>query len=105
MHTAVYEQQEAWSSLSGDERTDFFVNLAKSIKHDTAKFKSDMSSNRVTDKISYDQAIATRLGLNSTPTFYLDGKKLDPSLWSDASKLKDAINQQLKNAGLTPPQD
>jgi protein-disulfide isomerase len=103
MHAKVYQQQSSWSDLTGDDRTGYFVNLAKQLDLNTTKFKNDMSSTNINSKILYDQAIGFKLNLDSTPTFYLNSKKLDPSVASDSTKLEAAIVQDLKIAGVALP--
>jgi protein-disulfide isomerase len=76
MHDQLYEGQAAWENLTGDKRTDFFVSYASSLGLDTAKFKIDLASTAVNSKISFDQALGKKIGVNATPSFYLSGKKL-----------------------------
>jgi protein-disulfide isomerase len=76
MHNMLYEGQADWESLSGDQRTNIFVSYASQLKLDTAKFKTDIASSAVNSKISFDQAVGNKIGVNATPTFYLDGQKL-----------------------------
>lgn len=76
MHNMLYEGQADWESLSGDQRTNIFVSYASQLKLDTAKFKTDIASSTVNSKISFDQAVGNKIGVNATPTFYLDGQKL-----------------------------
>ncbi|HUC96310.1 MAG TPA: thioredoxin domain-containing protein [Candidatus Saccharimonadales bacterium] len=103
MHAKVYAGQTSWENLGGTERTDFFANYASELGLDTAKFKTDMASMSVSDKIDYDAALGKKTGLDSTPTFYLNGVKLDPTDWSNSTKLKDKINAELTKAGIALP--
>jgi len=104
MHTKIYATQSDWENLTGSDRTDFFVKTATDMKLDANKFKIDMASTAVQDKISFDQAIGFKIGLDSTPTFYLNGKKLDSTVWGNNNKFKDAINAELTKAGVALPQ-
>lgn len=103
MHNKIYETQSAWSNLTGIDRTIFFEGYATSLGLDIDKFKTDISSSAVTDKINYDYALGLKVGVNSTPSFFLNNKELKPEVWGDIAKLKDAINTELVNAGLTLP--
>ena len=76
MHDQLYETQSEWENLSGTQRTDIFTSYAKNLGLDAAKFTTDLASSAVNSKISFDQAIGNKLGVNSTPTFYLNGEKL-----------------------------
>ena len=103
MHAKVYAGQTNWENLSGTARTDFFANYASELGLDTAKFKTDMASMSVSDKIDYDSALGKKAELDATPTFYLDGVKLDPTVWSNNTKIKDKINAELTKAGIALP--
>jgi protein-disulfide isomerase len=103
MHNKIYESQSDWENLTGTARTDMFTSYAKELGLDTTKFNTDIASTAVNDKISYDQALGNKIGINETPTFYLNGVKLDSKVWSDDTKLKDAINTELKKANIALP--
>jgi protein-disulfide isomerase len=104
MHNKLYETQSSWETLSSSERTDFFVNYAKDFGLNTDTFKTDLGSAKVNQKISYDQAIGKKINVNATPTFYLNGKGLDQSSWSDQDKLDAAIVAEMKNNGISVPE-
>lgn len=75
MSDKLYETQEKWEGLSS--ATDFFLNLAKELKLDETKFKADMNSSAVKDKIQKDMVSGNAVDVRGTPSFYLDGKKLE----------------------------
>jgi protein-disulfide isomerase len=74
MHDLLYETQVNWASLPNP--TDFFVNLAAQLKLDVDKFKADMNSQAVKDKVDADLRSGNAAAVNSTPTFFYNGKKL-----------------------------
>lgn len=88
MHDILYEKQSDWDSLSGSERSDKFTSYAKDLNLDINKFNTDIASGDVTKKINYDAAIATKINITGTPTFYLNGKMLEGEVWGDEAKLK-----------------
>ncbi len=107
MYNLVYESQQQWSNLTGSARTDMFVSYAKKLGLDATKFKEDLAGTAVVQKVSYDKAIGDKLGVTATPTFYLNGVKLDSETVSDVQngngdKLRALIDAELKKAGLTP---
>lgn len=55
----------------------FFEQYAQSLGLDIAKFKADMSSAEVNDLINADKDAGNKLGLTGTPSFILNGKKID----------------------------
>ncbi len=103
MHDKVYASQSDWEGLSGNDLVDIFSSYASDFKLDTAKFKTDIASTAVNSKITYDQALGNKSKLNSTPTFFLNGTKLEPAIWSDKIKLESALNDELNKVGITPP--
>lgn len=76
MHDLLYQSQSAWEKLTGNQRTAEFVGYAGQISLDEAKFKTDLASSLVNKKISFDQAIGKKIGVDATPTFYLNGTQL-----------------------------
>jgi len=108
MHNLIYTKQNDWNTLSVDVRTTTFVDYASQLGLDTTKFKTDMSSGAVSQKISFDQSIGYKVGVNSTPTFVLNGTVLPETILKDiqtgtGNQLRDALDAQLKQAGVTPP--
>ena len=84
MHNIIYEAQADWEKLTGDQRTNIFVGYATALGLDKDKFTTDLASKAVNTKISFDQALGKKIGVNATPTFYLNGEKLSET---DASQI------------------
>ena len=102
MHDLIFESQNEWSNLSGDERTAQFSSYAASLSLDKEKFLTDLASSSVTKKISFDQAIGKKLGVDSTPAFYINGGALPEDVASavvqgSTSELKALLDQKLGN--------
>lgn len=74
MHDKLFENQNDWSS-STDAKT-IFVNYAKELGLDTAKFLKDIDSPEVKDIVDRDYNDGNIIGLSETPTYYLNGQKL-----------------------------
>lgn len=66
-----------------------FSELAKQLSLDMTKFEADMKSTDLTNRVGVDQADGTRFGVNSTPSFFLNGKKLELSSFDDLTKAVD----------------
>lgn len=77
MYDALYEQQDSWSSVS--DPTPIFVNFATQLGLNIDQFKTDMVSSSTTDLINADRKVAQDLGATGTPTFVLNGKRLEKS--------------------------
>lgn len=85
MDDQLFGKQEIWS-VSANPRQEF-INMAKEIKLDIEKFKSDMDSKVVKDKVQADLASGNQAGVNSTPTFFLNGKKMEFTTLDEFKKL------------------
>jgi len=91
MHDQLFEAQRDWSELSADTANGYFVKLAEKLNLETARFSDDMRSSAVKDRILRDQKEGTTAGVNATPTFYLNGKKLTLNSFTDLAKQVEAI--------------
>lgn len=74
MTDLMFETQDSWKDEGNSKG--FFNNLAKQLKLDEEKFKADMASSEVRNRVSKDYQSGIVGTVNSTPTFYLDGEKL-----------------------------
>jgi protein-disulfide isomerase len=103
MHDKIFDTQVEWSDLSIDERSKFFESLAADLKLDVDRFNLDIKKAAISQKINYDQALAVKSGVDATPTFFLNGKKLTTDQYGDESKFKETINTELKKFNIDPP--
>ena len=76
MHDKLYETQEDWSDLNDPKVK--FLEYTKGFGLDDQKFLNDYDSQEVSNKITADIASGNTLKINSTPTFFLNGKKISP---------------------------
>lgn len=74
MHQMIFEHQADWSDENNAAQV--FERYAGELKLDLAQFKTDMASSEVSDKVAHDRATGVNSGVNSTPSFYLNGKKM-----------------------------
>lgn len=101
MHDVLYDNQTAWSSIDARERTGTFIEYARNIGLDTAKFEADMKTQEVAAKISRDRALGGRVGVDSTPTVFIGSEKLSDDEIQDliqgsGDKLKAKLDAALK---------
>src|SRR2546430_769893 len=73
MHDKLYEEQKVWSEAR--DITPLFVDYAKQIGLDTDRFMRDLSGEKVSARIFQDGKRAHALNVNSTPTFFVNGKE------------------------------
>lgn len=89
MHDLLYENQETWSA--GTNPTPILESYAKELGLNVEQFKTDMNSPAVADTINADAKAAQALGATSTPTFAINGRKIDknPQTMDEFKKLID----------------
>lgn len=93
MHDKLYENQDDWA----EERnpSDKFKTFATDIGLDMEKFESDYNSQEVEDRVNEERLSALGLGLRGTPSFILNGEKIDNPQGYEAFKaqIESAMNK------------
>lgn len=92
MHDEIYANQPAWSESSDAQK--LFVQYAKNIGLDEKAFTDAMKNDAVAKKVSRDLKDGTDLGVNGTPTFFINGQQYYGPLSYDG--LKKEIDSELK---------
>ncbi|HYG83302.1 MAG TPA: thioredoxin domain-containing protein [Verrucomicrobiae bacterium] len=105
MHDALYNTQSNWTSFSGEQRTNYFQNLAKQLGLDEKKFKADLTHEDVTTKIRRDQALGGKSKVDSTPTLFINGKQLGDNVLRDATQLEETIKKAITDSGQKLPEE
>ena len=72
----LFDKQKEWSE--NKDAVKKFESYAKDLGLDMEKFKKDRDSKETKDKVNADLLSGQKAEVNSTPTFYLNGKKLGP---------------------------
>lgn len=85
MHQKLFETQERWEGLANPN--DFFGDLAKELGLDENKVKDAITKNKFNEVIQNDLSDGNSYGLNATPTFYLNGRKLELSNYDQLDEL------------------
>lgn len=70
---AYWEYHEALFAAEHGLSAEAFVQYATDLKLDAEKFSECMESNRFVDEVKADYQYATNLGVNSAPTFFING--------------------------------
>lgn len=96
MFDIIYTNGSEWETAGATERTDVFLKYAKELGLDVNKFKEDMDSDRVKKKISFDTSLAQKSNVDATPTFILNGKKLNNSDITNVEGFSKVIDEALK---------
>ncbi len=87
MHDILYDKQEEWGeALNARE---FIMIYANTLKLDIKKFSNDLESKIIEDKILAEFKEGVKLGVQGTPTFFLNGKKVEdtPRNLADFNKM------------------
>lgn len=72
MHDALYDHQNDWADSK--DPLPLFDQYAQQIGLNVNQFNTDVNSNKYADKISQDQNDGNSLGVNATPTLFLNNK-------------------------------
>lgn len=75
MHDLLYENQTAWSQSSNPNA--IFEQYAAQLSLNVETFKQDMADSNTLAIINADVAAAQGFGATGTPTFVLNGKKIE----------------------------
>lgn len=88
MYDILFQNQSAWSGLKNAQPA--FEQYAQQLDLDINKFKTDFASTAVNDTINADIAEFKKTGEPIvTPTFFLNGTKIEPKTLEEFSKLID----------------
>lgn len=94
MHDLLFENQEVWSKAKNrQELNDILVTYMDKLDIDRTQFLERIEDNSVIQLVINDSNTGTQLGVNSTPTFYVDGVKVSaPQLLSTVESLINSSN-------------
>lgn len=92
MHDKLYENQNAWSTAIS--QANLFDTYAQDLGLNVDKFKADIKSSKTNDKIAQDMGDGNALGVDATPTIYVNGKILSGNPTYD--NIKATIDKALK---------
>ncbi|MFH1536210.1 MAG: thioredoxin domain-containing protein [Patescibacteria group bacterium] len=91
MKDQLFEHQNDWTEE--DNARDIFIEYAKTIGLDSDKFQKDMDSNETKKIISDSENSALSLGINSTPTFFINDTQ---QIFGTYEELKQLIDKSLQ---------
>ena len=91
MHDLIFQNQSDWSEEKN--AAVIFAKYAQEVGLDLAKFQTDIASEEIKAKIENDYKSGVKAGVNSTPSFFLNGEKItNPRNYDE---FKNAILQAL----------
>jgi protein-disulfide isomerase len=77
MHDMLFREQAVWSSAS-DAGT-LFDSYAETLGLDLNQFRKDLKSDKVRQRIEFDQARAKSLGVQTAPSLFVDKREMGPN--------------------------
>lgn len=91
MHDKLYENQSEWVDLA--DPTTKFAEYAKGFSMDVNQLKADATSAQIASLITRDKADGDTVGVQGTPTFFVNSKMVASY---DYASLKAAVDAALK---------
>lgn len=87
MHNKLLESQLEWGEKQ-EPQTELFLKYAQELDLDEDKVREVLESNKYTDKINKDKEEGIAIGVNATPTFFINGEMQVGGLPYDEFKQK-----------------
>ena len=97
MHDKLFEGQKIWEQTQNPQT--YFDQYAETIGLDMEKYRTDRDSSSVADVINKDLADVKEIGGTGTPTFAINGKKVDktaPTVEALSQMIDDALAEAEK---------
>lgn len=97
-HDRLFETQPQWAALTDDTAVqDIFRGYASELQMNMDAFESCVTNKATADRVNEDIAEGRGLGVNSTPTFFVNGEKVTETPF--AAGLTNAIEAALAGEG------
>ena len=93
MYHKLFETQPTWGEQSTSQE-DVFFGFAEDMGLDMDEFRTVYDDAATIDKIQRDQADGEALGVTGTPTFFLNGDKIEVGSFEDLTDLIDTALDQ-----------
>lgn len=90
-HDLLFDKQTEWENLTGEALIEQFSAYAQQLQIDKTVFSEKIESDQIKAKVATDEQDALKLGLNSTPTFFVNDRKVP------APEIRSAIESLLNN--------
>lgn len=91
MHDVLYENQKSWGEKTAADPL-IFEEYAKQIGLDMDKYKSDVNNSELKDRINRDKDSGTEMGVQGTPTFFINGERIpNPKGFEDFKSIIDGL--------------
>lgn len=88
MYQKMYETQESWGEAQ-EPHDDLFRSFAEELGLDMEQYDSDYASPEVKERVQRDVDDGLSLGVQGTPTFFVNGEPFEPQSVEDFSAVLD----------------
>lgn len=85
MHDLIFERQTEWAKANNAD--ELLLGYATTLGLIIDQFTSDYRSSAVRDKVEADFQSGLSAGVNSTPTFFLNGRRIQPRNYQEFVEL------------------
>jgi protein-disulfide isomerase len=92
MFKLMFETQQEWGGQQTSQRA-AFVGFAQQLGLDTAQFEKGLDDSALRERVLAERTEGSKLGVQGTPTFFINGTKFSGAPSYDA--LKTAIEREL----------
>jgi len=72
----IFESQAQWSEVKNEEAKNIFKELARTLDLNIEQWEKDIENEEIKKSIDEDYKEGVKIGINATPTFFLNGQKL-----------------------------
>lgn len=96
MQGKFWEYHNKLFQISPNLDKDNLLKVAKELKLDEAKFSSDLGSDAARQRVLNDMESANKVGVNGTPTFFINGKQYSLSELQTVKDFQSKIDPLLK---------
>lgn len=94
MYVRLFQTQAEWGE-SSESQEDFFLDLADELGLDMDQFTEDLHAEETIERVLSDKADGEQLGVQSTPTLFLNGQQMVYESFDDLkSQIDAAIAEQ-----------
>lgn len=98
MQEKLFAKQSEWSQVAANERDEKLKGYAKELGLDLDKLATDITDERIADKINFDMALGKEDGVSATPTLLLNDRMLSAEDFRDADAIRSTLDEALKSA-------
>lgn len=100
MHDKLFETQNVWGQVATNQQS-LFEGYAQELGLNIEQFKNDYKSSDTANRINRDISSGSQFNISGTPTFILNGEKIESPAGLD--EFKKVLDDAIKKAGGTPP--